>query len=103
MPFQKDNKEGEKRGKNKKTVLAEKAEELLKEMVRKETEPITQAQIDLAKGHFYEDTSGGYKKIYKKSPDKGAAEMLFNRAYGKPKETMDINHDLKITELIVDV
>jgi hypothetical protein len=82
------------KGKHKKTLEAEAARELLKTMVFAELGPIVNAQLDLAKGHLLQTTKDG--TIYSKSPDKGAAELLFNHAIGKPKESVELIGEIKI-------
>ena len=73
MPFQKGNKLGG-RPKNKKTIEKEKALEYITERVVKELEPIVTKQINQAK-----------------KGDNNARTDLYNRAFGKPKESVDLN------------
>lgn len=95
---------GPKKGsKHKKTLEVEAAREYIKRRVFEELEPLTTAQLDLAKGHLVQEQTISGKRIYLKSPDKGAAEMLLNQTIGKPKETVEHQGELKITELIIDI
>lgn len=44
-----------------------------------------------------QDPDDAYYYITTKEPDTRAIEMLLNRAYGKPKETIDLNADVKFS------
>lgn len=88
---------GPERGtKHKKTIEIEMARQIIKERVFANLEPIIEAQIDLAKGHLVEEYIGEGKRIYSKSPDKGAAELLLNQTIGKPKESIDVTGGMTI-------
>lgn len=82
---------GRKKGyKEKRTIEREEARERITQKVIKELDSIIEAQIDLAKGHLVEEiTSTGRKRIYSKSPDKNAAELLLAHGIGKPTEHYD--------------
>ena len=78
---------GNKKGKKfKKTLEAEVMRQIIREHVAANLLPILSAQTDLAMGHFIQVTRDGKKRIYTKSPDKGAAELLLNYGIGKPTQ-----------------
>jgi len=75
--------------------------ELIRKMVSERLSPMLESQLDLAEGLYYEkEDSNGLIKVYKNKPDKGAAQMLIDHAYGRAKES--IEHTGKM-ELLVDV
>lgn len=84
--------------KNDSTLEIEEARVLLREMVFQELKPIAEAQIELAKGLWYEDAMHG--RVYQQKPDKGAAELLLAHSVGKPKETLEHQGEIHI---IMDV
>lgn len=80
--------------KNNATLQTEEAREILRQMVLEELEPITRAQVELAKGVWYEDPLKG--RIYRQKPDKAAAELLLAHAIGKPRETIQQQGEVRI-------
>lgn len=116
MPFKPGNKEAKKKGKHKKTIEKEKAEELMKQRIMAQLNPLLNAQFTLAKGCSFlfkqelpskkfilvEDKQeildflNGVKKpgifyyITTKEPDNMAIDSMFNRAFGKAPQAMQI-------------
>lgn len=79
--------------KNKKTLEIEEARAILRKMVFQDLEPITRAQLELAKGLWYEDPVKG--RVYQTKPDKAVADLLLAHAIGKPRE--EIEHSGEVT------
>lgn len=94
---------GPKKGSHhKKTLEIEAARTALFKRVAKELHAILDAQLDLAKGHLVQEiTKEGEKRIYLKSPDRGAAEMLLNQAIGKATEFIDLTSGGKLLQILV--
>ena len=78
------------------TIASEHARKYIVDRVTAELEPILTGQIELAKGLFVEDSEG---KVYKKPPDIAAAKNLLDQAYGKAKETVEVE---STTRLLLD-
>lgn len=73
------------------TLAAEKAREFLVNKIAGELDPILTAQIESAKGLYYEEVSGdGTKKIWQREPDVNAGKYLLDQAVGKAKESVDL-------------
>lgn len=73
------------------TLEAEKARAYLIERVSEELNPILTAQIEAAKGLYYEEVfKDGTKKIWKKEPDINASKYLLDQTVGRAKENVDI-------------
>lgn len=71
------------------TIAAEKAREYVINRVAAELEPIMTAQIQSAKGLYYEGEVEGEKVIiYKQKPDINAGKNLLDQTIGKAKETV---------------
>jgi hypothetical protein len=68
------------------TVAAEKAREYLITAIAEQLGPIVSAQIEAAKGLFYEGKEG---KVYTKIPDVRVGEYLLNQIAGKAKEKVE--------------
>lgn len=55
--------------------------------VKEELDPLLDAQMDVAKGHYYiREVIGGVEKVYKKSPDPTAMKLLLQYAIGNPEQ-----------------
>lgn len=80
--------------KNNSTLRIEEAREILRQMVLEELEPITRAQVELAKGIWYEDPLKG--RIYRQKPDKAAAELLLAHTIGKPERPLELEGGVTI-------
>lgn len=89
--------EGAGRKKEQRTIEKEKAREFMINKIAKDLEPIITAQIDAAKGMWYESTtSEGTIRVYQKLPILGTGEYLLNQATGKPAETMKVEEDITL-------
>jgi hypothetical protein len=74
------------------SIKAEEARKYLVSRVASELEPIITGQIELAKGAYYEEADGeGVRKVYRKLPDTRSAAYLVDQAFGRAKETLDMN------------
>ena len=73
--------------KNETTLVAEEAREILRNMVFQELEPIAKGMLQLAKGISYKGEDG---VVFTLKPDKGAADLLFAYALGKPKQAVEL-------------
>lgn len=75
------------------TIDKEKARRMILRAVSKNIREITQGQIELAKGVFYEkhDKQYGKMRVYKDKPDAAAAQYLFNQMIGKPTESYEVS------------
>ncbi len=75
-------------------------ERFIYEKVSARLDAIMTAQMDLAEGLTMQEVQkDGSVKVYIKAPDKGAAELVFNRAYGKPRESVDVT----VVNLDIDI
>jgi len=74
------------RKKAKHTIASEKAREYLITSIVEQLAPIVSAQIDAAKGLFYEGKEG---KVYSRLPDTRVGEYLLNQVAGKAKENVE--------------
>jgi len=128
MPFQKGNKEGEKRGKNKKTIEKEKALELFQQEILREIAPLLRSALNSARGltvmyqkrKVKNKSTGKYERtgelvrvsnqdrveellrgdcsgddwyyITTKDPNIASIKELFDRAFGKSKESIEVKH-----------
>lgn len=73
-------------------ILAEKMRAELTKRVNEEFTPIINAQIDEAKGLWYEEiTKDGQKRIYQKEPNSKSAEYLLNQSIGRPQESIQLS------------
>jgi len=81
MPFQKGNTLATKRGKNKKTLEQEKAQQIAREEILKELIPIIQALINKSK-------KGNIPAI----------QEALNRAIGKVKDTLELDGQIQLKE-----
>lgn len=73
------------------SIKAEEARKYAVERIVAEIDPILTAQIEAAKGAFYEvDGKDGVKTIYQREPDLKAGMYLANQLIGHPKETAEI-------------
>lgn len=88
--------EGAGRKKAQHTIATEHARKYLVERVTAELEPILTGQIEAAKGLYYETSD---KKVYQKPPDNTAAKNLIDQAYGRAKETLEVD---STTKLLID-
>ena len=80
------------RKKGYKAIQAEKAREYLVKRVAAELDPILTAQIESAKGLYYEKlTPEGEIKVYKDKPDINAGKYLTDQTVGKAKETVEMS------------
>ena len=79
------------------TIEVSKAREYVVKRVVAELDPIMTAQIDAAKGLYYEETDKfGKKHVYAKEPDLGAAKNLLDQAIGRAKETVEMQGDFTL-------
>jgi hypothetical protein len=76
------------RKKEQRTIESEKAREYMISRIAKELGPIVTAQIESAKGLYFEDKNKNL--IYKIKPDLKAGEYLLNQIVGKYKETLAV-------------
>lgn len=73
------------------TVAKIEAREALRKMIEADTEELYAAWKDTALGHFIQvKTAQGDVKVYKKSPNGQAINDMFNRAFGKAKQEVDV-------------
>ena len=74
------------------SIKAEEARSYTVKRIAEELEPILSAQIELAKGAYYEEIDGteGVRRVYKSLPDSRVAAFLINQLIGRPKETAEI-------------
>ena len=73
------------------SIKAEEARKYLTASVVAELDPILTAQIEMAKGIYYEmDDGQGKKIVYRKLPDSAAATYLLNQTIGRAKESIDM-------------
>ncbi len=76
-----------KESRNRKTIEAKVAEELLRGQVLEKIQELINAKFDLALGIYFEKIiKGKMIRVYKKEPDNRAIEDLLTRALGKPKD-----------------
>ncbi len=74
-------------------ILATQGRMRVAELVETNLEPIIMAMITAALGIYYErTTTTGITRIYTQVPNVDAARLLFENAWGKPKETVDHNY-----------
>ena len=74
------------------SIKAEEARKYMVDRVAGELEPILAAQIELAKGAYYETVDDNGKRIvYRKLPDARVSTYLLNQLVGRAKETVDMN------------
>ncbi len=74
------------------SVKAEEARKYMVDRIAAELEPILSAQIELAKGAYYEtEDDQGKRTVYRKLPDPRISTYLLNQLVGRPKETLDMN------------
>lgn len=79
------------RKKGYKAITAEKAREYLVKRVAEELDPILTAQIESAKGLYYEKlTKEGEIKVYQDKPDINAGKYLTDQTIGRAKETVEM-------------
>lgn len=79
------------------TIKSEQARKYIIERVTAELEPILTGQIEAAKGLYYETVD---KKVYQDKPDNTAAKNLIDQAYGKARETLEVE---STTKLLIDI
>lgn len=73
------------------SIEAEKARDFLVAKVAKELTPILEAQIEAAKGLYYEEVfKDGTKIIWRKEPDINASKYLLDQTIGRAKESVDV-------------
>src|SRR3990167_1806301 len=77
-------------------IKAEEARKYIVQRVSDELEPILSGQIELAKGVWIEGEEG---RVYQKPPDIQSAKNLIDQAYGKAKETVEVE---STTRLLLD-
>lgn len=86
------------RKKEQRTIESEKARETVIRMVTEQLTPIMEAQIESAKGLWYEETfPGGVRKVFKQKPDIAAGKNLLDQTIGKAKETVEL-HQFEILD-----
>ena len=78
-------------GKASHTLKAEQAREYFVQRVVSEMNPIITAQLEAAKGLYYETAD---KKIYQREPDIQASKYLVDQTIGRPKETVEMQGDI---------
>ena len=72
-------------------IQADKARDYVVQRVADELEPIMTAQIESAKGLFYEKKEAdGVIKVYQDKPDINAGKYLIDQTIGKAKETVEM-------------
>jgi hypothetical protein len=77
------------------TLQAEQARAYVISRVVNDLLPIMDAQIDAAKGLWYEEiTKEGKRRIYKAKPDIFAGKNLLDQVIGKAKETVEVQGDI---------
>jgi len=83
------------------TIKAQKMREKLVNEVNKELQPILTAQLEAAKGLYYEKIDlDGVIRIYKEKPDINAARYLLDQAIGKAKESVELSGGIGL--LVID-
>lgn len=76
---------------NPNTVAKLEAREALRKMIEADTQELYAAWKDTALGHFIQvKTAQGDVKVYKKSPNGQAIKEMFDRAFGKAKQEVDV-------------
>lgn len=75
------------------TIASENARAYAIQRITKELDPILTAQIEAAKGMYVETDK---KIVYQKSPDLKAGEFLLNQNIGRPKETMEVQGEMRL-------
>jgi len=79
------------------TLKTEKVRNYMIKQIEKEIRPILKAQVESAKGLYYEKKAAdGTITVYKKEPDTKTGEYLINQVAGKPKETMEVYEDVTL-------
>lgn len=82
------------------TIQAENARKYIIETINKHLEPILTAQIEAAKGTWYEERRKGKQiRVYQRLPDTMTGKYLIDQTAGRAKETLDINEE---TRLLID-
>lgn len=73
------------------TIEKIEAREALRKMIEADTQELYAAWKDTALGHFIQvKTAQGDVKVYKKSPNGQAIKEMFDRAFGKAKQEVDV-------------
>jgi hypothetical protein len=73
------------------TLIAQEFRRQLAEEINKDMQSWIEPMKDVAKGHFIQvTTKDGEVKVYKKAPDPNAWQKVMDRAFGKPKETVEV-------------
>ena len=73
------------------TIAKIEAREALRKMIEADTQELYAAWKDTALGHFIQvKTAQGDVKVYKKSPNGQAIKEMFDRAFGKAKQEVDV-------------
>lgn len=92
----------------KSTLLAQQMREMLVATVHKNFKPMLDAQMDLAKGIAVQKTTiingKPFVKVYEVEANHKAFEYLTSQSIGKPKETVEIQGEVKsIIEVVTDL
>jgi hypothetical protein len=77
-----------------KQTSANAREQVIKK-IYKHKDALLQAQIELGKGLWYEDTEKGCI-VYQKKPNAAVGEYLLNQLIGKPKENVEIIGEVEL-------
>ena len=85
--------EGAGRKKAQHTIETEMLRARMIEKIAKDFDPIIDAQIESAKGLWYEDEG---KKVYRMKPDTQTGQYLLNQSAGKAKDTVDLNTKVNV-------
>jgi hypothetical protein len=73
------------------TLVKQLFKKALAERINEDLESWVTPIEDLAKGHFVEvRTAEGEVKVYKKSPDAKAWQVVMDRVFGKPEQSVDL-------------
>lgn len=80
-----------------KAIEAEKARAFVVQKVVEQLGPIMTAQIEAAKGLYYEEKVGDEKVlVFKQKPDINAGKNLLDQTIGRAKETVEVQGEVSL-------